>query len=263
MPTAPPIIVAGMHRSGTTLLASLLEKCGVFMGMEQTGNRESVFFQNLNKDALDMLGCNWYCLDMLPETEKFYSHYQWLHDFMEKRLKSSLINEHFGCDDMALCEKINLWGWKDPRNSLLLPMWHRIFPDAIVLNIYRDGRDVALSLLTRELKREKGGAFLNKDEMTLRYISYFKLWEAYIKKIQEAIVCFKKSCTLQYERLISNPGGEMERLISAMDIPASVSFLDLASGVDNTRSGRYLKEDFSWTADMDIDTSLLGELGYL
>ena len=41
-----PIIIIGMHRSGTTLLSKLLEKCGVFMGTKKEENNESIFFLN-------------------------------------------------------------------------------------------------------------------------------------------------------------------------------------------------------------------------
>ena len=43
-----PIIITGMHRSGTSLLTNFLSDCGVFMGKSLDGNYESVFFQRIN-----------------------------------------------------------------------------------------------------------------------------------------------------------------------------------------------------------------------
>ena len=50
------------------------------------------------------------------------------------------------------------WGWKDPRNTFLLPLWRDIFPEAKVIHVIRNGVDVAASLLTREEKRIRSTA---------------------------------------------------------------------------------------------------------
>jgi hypothetical protein len=42
------------------------------------------------------------------------------------------------------------WGWKDPRNSITLPVWLKLFPDARVIHIVRNGVDVAESLYRRQ-----------------------------------------------------------------------------------------------------------------
>src|SRR5699024_9625556 len=43
-----PIIVVGMHRSGTSLLSRVLSDIGVFMGNDLSINHESSFFQKIN-----------------------------------------------------------------------------------------------------------------------------------------------------------------------------------------------------------------------
>ena len=55
----PPIIIIGMHRSGTTMLAKFLGELGVFMGNDKEKNYESKFFQKLNKWMLSVAGCSW------------------------------------------------------------------------------------------------------------------------------------------------------------------------------------------------------------
>jgi hypothetical protein len=45
------------------------------------------------------------------------------------------------------------WGWKDPRNTFLLPIWLEIFPNAKIIHIYRNGLDIAKSLAVREQSR--------------------------------------------------------------------------------------------------------------
>ncbi len=42
--TKPPIILIGMHRSGTSLIAGLLKQMGMFLGYGMQHN-ESIFFK--------------------------------------------------------------------------------------------------------------------------------------------------------------------------------------------------------------------------
>ena len=234
------------------------------MGIQQTRNNESIFFQNLNKEALDMLGCSWRCLDFLPETSKLSSHYQWLREMIDKKLKNDLIAEYFGRYVLFFLSKSrNLWGWKDPRNSLLLPLWKQIFPDATVIHIFRDGRDVALSLLNREIKWDGGKSIFSEEEMSQRFIADVKLWETYIRRIQETLPLFKKNHTMKYEQLLSSPLQEMERLLQAMNIADRISSQKVISIIDSSRTKQHEKHEFSWTRGLVDDSEVLEKLGYL
>ena len=54
-----PIIITGMHRSGTSLLAKLAKDLGLFAGTKLDPNCESIFFQQLNIWLLQLAGANW------------------------------------------------------------------------------------------------------------------------------------------------------------------------------------------------------------
>ncbi len=54
-----PIIVAGMHRSGTTLLSNILQRSGLFMGNRQDSHGEAFFFLRLNEWILSQTHCSW------------------------------------------------------------------------------------------------------------------------------------------------------------------------------------------------------------
>ncbi|MBW1793701.1 MAG: sulfotransferase [Deltaproteobacteria bacterium] len=41
------------------------------------------------------------------------------------------------------------WGWKDPRTTLTLPLWLKLFPKARIIHVIRNGIDSALSLWRR------------------------------------------------------------------------------------------------------------------
>ena len=54
-----PIIVIGMHRSGTTLVAEALNKSGIFMGVFREHNGEALHFLSLNQQILAAAGADW------------------------------------------------------------------------------------------------------------------------------------------------------------------------------------------------------------
>src|SRR5215475_14037560 len=69
-----PICIAGMHRSGTSMVARLLNLCGVYLGPDAelsaaASDNEAGFWENprfvkLNEDALSLLGGGW---DLAPD----------------------------------------------------------------------------------------------------------------------------------------------------------------------------------------------------
>ena len=54
-----PVIVIGMHRSGTSLMVKILEELGVFMGADQEHNKESIFFIWINKWIMHQTHASW------------------------------------------------------------------------------------------------------------------------------------------------------------------------------------------------------------
>ena len=46
---ANPVVVVGMHRSGTSLVSRILDDCGVMMGKDLQEDHESIFFISLNE----------------------------------------------------------------------------------------------------------------------------------------------------------------------------------------------------------------------
>jgi hypothetical protein len=207
-----PLIVVGMHRSGTGLLSHILSELGIFMGIDQTRNKESAFFQKINKEALDMIGCNWRCVDFLPETDEMYGSHKWLLRYMQKSVKIGLLKDFFGKNGLA-----PQWGWKDPRSSILLPFWEQIFPKAKVIHIMRNGRDVAISLIAREFSREDDKTFLSQH-ITSRFSYYLHLWSFYLDRIADSIDRFDTAITIRYESLLDNPQSEINKIVQSIGL---------------------------------------------
>ena len=54
-----PIIIIGMHRSGTTMLSRQLEALGVFMGNKKDSNHEAFFFLRIDEWLMGQCGGSW------------------------------------------------------------------------------------------------------------------------------------------------------------------------------------------------------------
>lgn len=214
-----PLVVLGMHRSGTSLIVRLLADMGIHMGSWLSRDAESVHFLGLNKRVYDTVGSNWADIDGIIESCASQ-------DFIEqqsKMLENALFVEnladfrkHFNpvlqaeairlslADDRAfvkhnplmavffgrsLWEKINRneffpWGWKDPRTTLSFPIWLRVFPRARLLHVLRNGIDVAISTHRRSQKQQrkiwKRLYPIDYSPLTLDFEYCFQLWEKYI-----------------------------------------------------------------------------------
>lgn len=156
-PVKPPVIVIGMHRSGTSMVMRLLARLGLFTGWELDANAEAVFFVLRNEAILHAQGGRWddpSPIDRLLAEPRLRER---LRDAMRRELDSPATISYLGPLRFLRWRSLQrlsfAWGWKDPRNTLLLPLWLEIFPDARVVHVVRNGIDVALSLAHREQQR--------------------------------------------------------------------------------------------------------------
>lgn len=151
-----PIIITGMHRSGTSVLTEIISKLGVFTGWQYDTHFEAVFFRNRNESILNAMGYSWSNIDdsfYIPENSitKLLIIEQLLKDISSPKIVSYIgISRLLKYGSVANIDFP--WAWKDPRNGLLLPIWHEIFPDAKIINIVRNGMDVSSSLHNREMQ---------------------------------------------------------------------------------------------------------------
>ena len=137
------ILILGMHRSGTSLVAQMVAKWGAYMGDDlmqaNEYNKEGYWEYNplvqLNDKILNYLGNTWY-------TPPF-------------SINLSLLINVFGKEAYQLIDKMDkhntTWCWKDPRMVSLLPFWEKIFSDReiVLINCIRSPLAVANSLLYR------------------------------------------------------------------------------------------------------------------
>ncbi len=192
--------VAGMHRSGTSMVANLLHDCGVFLGPEdelKQSTRHNVgdHFENLqfvrfHDDLLRRLGGSWH---QPPPTDSGWEFSDRAFSFVSR------------AKNLVAKSQQQYWGWKDPRSSLTLPFWFRILPDLKVLVCVRNPVEVARSLFLR------GGA---------SNASPFQLWTDYGRRLLAATRPEQRLIT-HYESFFEDPEQELRRILNWLGIQVS------------------------------------------
>lgn len=134
-----PLIILGMHRSGTSCLAGTLEQAGVCLGevsnynkYNKKGNKENSKTMALNNKILEYNDASW---------DKPPVNLTWTKDHELEAL--SLIKE-FETNCLS-----PYWGFKDPRVLVTLPFWSKLLPQAKYIATYRNPDSVAKSLNSR------------------------------------------------------------------------------------------------------------------
>lgn len=149
-----PIIILGMHRSGTSLVAGCLEAAGLFLGpvnnhapFNKKGNKENESIRDLHDSILMRHGLDW---TMPPESPVTWTE-------VEKQRLINLLQPYRTVQ--------RPWGIKDPRTIWLLHGWLEMFPDADIVAVFRHPALVARSLAART------------GSISLPLKSAYNLWE--------------------------------------------------------------------------------------
>ncbi len=242
-----PIIIIGMHRSGTTMITRMLEQLGLFVGNKKEDNNEAIFFFELNDWMLRQSGGNWDNLASVRYLLENQEIRNLVIDYLQIILKSPWFINYLGWKNYLRYRsphKISIpWGWKDPRNTFLLPIWLDIFPNAKVIHIYRNGVDVANSLKVRaekELRESVKKHFRRKilywlykkkhgfvDSPKVFHLeSGIKLWEIYMEKaFSYNSKLGKNALHIKYEDFLLNPLDGLQVLVEFCDLKADTEQL--------------------------------------
>lgn len=139
------IVVLGMHRSATSLIARTLnsevhmgEKLLKGLSDNPKGHYENVKIIGINDKILHNSGGSWYnppSRDKIIEVGKKY----------EDEIKE-IISEEV---EIAKSKNMESWGFKDPRTSLTIDVWYKYIPNPQFVVCYRNINDVAASLVNR------------------------------------------------------------------------------------------------------------------
>jgi len=230
----PPVIIIGMHRSGTSMLSKLLEGLGLFVGSVKQWNHESPFFQILNEWILRRCGATYKTprplLEFLADPQKRAATAATLH----RALDSPWSLLYSGPLNFLKFRRPKTfpfpWGWKDPRSTVTLPVWLDVFPDAKIVHIYRHGVDVANSLRNRRRRRLNRLIALCEEahlkrrdpdcdvaslhtRRLLTLMGGFSLWEEYLIEARRHIAALSdRAIEVRYEDFMSSPAGKLKEL---------------------------------------------------
>jgi hypothetical protein len=167
------ICITGMHRCGTSLLASWLERCGLsihngsYWGPgpgNPKGHFEDKDFVALHDSAIkaeDSASKGWIVFPQKPFFFKSDEHISQAFSLIEVRNA-----------------KYAIWGWKDPRTSLFLEHWKKIVPSLKVIMLWRPCTEVIYSLIRRSRQT-------TIPIMKIGFIKSFRLWKSYTRLLIE------------------------------------------------------------------------------
>ncbi len=171
MMTRRPIVVAGMHRSGTSFVASLLAATGIRMGDQLVaanaanprGYFEDIAFLDLNRTML---------LRATNEDEEGHPDWGWTVGQGLDRSSFEQTREIAKALISIRQADTRPWGWKDPRTTLTLDFWHDLLLesgcDPLYVFPYRFPWDVADSM-----QRIGADLFLRNPEYAARIWSFY------------------------------------------------------------------------------------------
>ena len=133
-------MIGGMHRSGTSLLASLFEGAGVSVGERlmgsgpgnEAGHFEDLDFYEFHQRALagNGLSAEGFTADGVPTVP----------DILHAEAAELVARRR---------ERGGIWGWKDPRTVLFLDFWAELLPDARYVFVFRSPGEVVDSFFRR------------------------------------------------------------------------------------------------------------------
>jgi GT2 family glycosyltransferase/glycosyltransferase involved in cell wall biosynthesis len=142
---------------------------------------EHLGFVALNDELLNELGGAW---DLPPKPDENFSDPR----LDPLRMKARLLIEGFDSADV--------WGWKDPRNSLTLPFWQDVLPGLKTLIIVRNPLEAAHSM------RERNG---------MSYSFGLRLWEIYNRRLIETANNQERLVT-HYDLFFEDPETQLRRI---------------------------------------------------
>lgn len=275
-----PVIIVGMHRSGTTMVTKMLENLGLFVGDKKEVNHEAFFFWDINNWIFDIAHCradlphNFRYLN--PRTrEILIDDLQYFVQSPRKKVFLGALNSQYkSVQDLDIP-----WGWKDPKNTFTIDLWKEIFPNAKVLHIYRNPIDSISSFIERDLVMKNKYQLNWKKWLKRRFlISYnyhtnfrlhsleegYQLWEEYVTKCFALEKDFPNMMHVRYEDFLSDPAQHLSKIADFCGLEVQNSDIENESkNVKSDRSFAFVKNPKAIDVYLKIkDNTLMKQLHY-
>lgn len=237
------VCILGMHRSGTSVAARVLNVLGVYLGPQDCliaprhdnpkGFWEHKRIVALNKELIGGPGGD---IRISPDFQPKCMEARDLHKMRQQAL--SIIKSDF--------QGAEIWGWKDPRNCLTLPFWQSMLPQMHYVICVRHPVHSAQSLQKRD-----GTSLLEGIHS----------WLVHMTSGLEA-TSGQPRIIVAYEEMMQNPDVVLERL---------AAFIGHPERVGDNHAHRIMKEfidpkvyhhrgDIAVTAENGLSREVLSEI---
>ena len=215
---APPVIVLGVGRSGTTLLRVMLDRNSTLAIPYESFFVPQLAHRHGRRPKLD---------DFLDDLGRLRTLYDWgikpddvrprLHEGMTTSEAIAAIFETY-----AECQGKERWGDKTPLYMQQLRLLEGLFPDASWVHLVRDGRDAALSFL------ELPEGFSGKTWAQPRTVAQFAArWRTEILAAQRlGRHASGRYLELRYEDLVDEPERWLRGVCEHASLPWEPEMLD-------------------------------------
>ena len=224
------ICIVGMHRSGTSMIARLLNLCGLDLGAVKALSRhsrapfENRAFNRINRALLAHLESSWDKPRRPAEGWELDSALDPLRVEARHLIESFSGSAH--------------WGWKDPKTTVLLPFWQRLVPDLRFVVCVRSPLEVAQSLAERNGLSIGHGAHL---------------WDLYTRAAIRYSEGYPRIFTF-YEDFFHEPLEEVKRLANFCGLEAKVPLSEIQEIIRSE-----LRHHESETSELLSDNEVLRE----
>ena len=163
------VIIAGMHRSHTSLVAHAFHNAGLFLGDDLIAAAASNPYGHFESQAIVDFHKQQIADHSLSSKSTFINRAKASDLSTTKSFKSeaaTVLKRHFDCTDERM-----IIGWKDPRAAFFLEGWHDILPDPYYVFVVRHPVQCVRSLnhRTRTNARRSFFPFLSTR--------HFNLWD--------------------------------------------------------------------------------------
>jgi hypothetical protein len=215
---APPLIVLGVGRSGTTLLRVMLDRNSELAIPYETFFVPQLAHRHGRRPRLDKF---------LDDLARLRTLYDWgvtpeqvaprLREGMTTREAIAAIFETY-----AELQGKPRWGDKTPLYMQQLPLLERLFRDAIWVHLVRDGRDAALSFL--ELPEGFSGKTWAQPRTVARFAARWRSEILAARRLGRH--AGDRYLELRYEDLVAAPEQELQRVCDHASLPWEEGMLD-------------------------------------
>jgi Sulfotransferase family len=215
---APPVIVLGVGRSGTTLLRVILDRNTTLAIPYETFFVPQLAHRHGRRPDVDAF------VDDLGRLRTLYDWGVRPEDVRSRLREGMKTREAIAAIFETYAERQGKprWGDKTPLYMQQLPLLERLLPDAIWVHLVRDGRDAALSFL------ELPEGFSGKTWAQPRTVAQFAArWRTEILAARRlGRHAGSRYLELRYEDLVTEPEEELRKICEHASLPWEPAMLD-------------------------------------